>query len=317
MAVKANYTDSLKNYLRLDPNVKGEVLRELHGHLEDKSHELVESGLSKKEATATAERLLGSPRLIAQQMYEVYSQGSWRQALFAALPHLLVGALFALHSWLNGLWILGAIGAIIGTVLYGWCRGKPTWLFPWLGYCLTPVIAVGILLVYLPGNWTWFAMTAYIPLALLIIFSVTKQTIKKDWVFASLMLLPIPIVLGWILALEIEDQITWLRQLNELAPLIALSFAVLAITVAAFIRFRQRWAKVGSLLLLETVALVIIAMGGRSNIGLVGWLLVAVLTLLLLLGPALLERKLRQNSPESLKQPGKHARSLVRTKPES
>ncbi len=315
MAAKVNYTNSLRDYLRLDPTIKGEVLRELSAHLEDKRHELIESGLSKKEAAATAEKLLGSPRLIAQQMYEVYSQGTWRQAFFAALPHILVGALFALHWWRNGLWIFGFIGAIIGAVLYGWCRGKPTWLFPWLGYCLTPVIAVGILLVSLPGSWTWFAITAYVPLALLIIFSVTKQTIRKDWVFASLMLLPIPIVLGWILALEIKDQATWLRQLNELAPLIALSFTILAVTVAAFIRFRQRWAKVGSLLLLETVALVIVAMGDRSNIGFVGWLLLVVLTLLLLLGPALLERRLKGNSPDSLKRANKSAHSLIRTKP--
>lgn len=308
MPTKLNYTDSLKDYLRLDPTIEGNVVRELNAHLEDKSHELIESGLSEEEATATAAKLLGSPRIVAKQMYEVYSQGSWRQALFAALPHLLVAALFAMHCWQNTFWLVGMLGAITGSVIYGWCHGKPAWLFPWLGYCLIPVIAVGILLIYLPGGWAWFAATAYIPLALLVIFSVTKPTIKKDWLFASLMLLPIPIVLGWMLALELEDKLIWQEQLYEFASLIALSFAVLALTVATFIRIRQRWAKVGALLTLEVLTLVMIGLGGKSAIGFGGWLILALLALLLLLGPALLERKIREADRKPLKLSNKSTR---------
>ncbi len=308
MPTKLNYTDSLKDYLRLDTTIEGNVVRELNAHLEDKSHELIESGLSEEEATATAAKLLGSPRIVAKQMYEVYSQGSWRQALFAALPHLLVAALFAMHCWQNTFWLVGMLGAITGSVIYGWCHGKPAWLFPWLGYCLIPVIAVGILLIYLPGGWVWFAATAYVPLALLVIFSVTKQTIRKDWLFASLMLLPIPIVLGWMLALELEDKLIWQEQLFEFASLIALSFAVLALTVVTFIRIRQRWAKVGALLTLEVLTLVMIGLGGKSAIGFGGWLILALLALLLLLGPALLERKIREADRKPLKLSNKSTR---------
>ena len=308
MPTKLKYTDGLKDYLRLDTTIEANVVRELNAHLEDKRHELIKSGLSQKEATATATKLLGSPRIVAKQMYEVYSQGSWRQALFAALPHLLVAALFALHFWQNTLWLLGILGAVAGSVIYGWCHGKPAWLFPWLGYCLTPVIAVGILLIYLPGRWTWFAATAYVPLALVVIFSVTRQTIKKDWLFASLMLLPIPIMLGWMLALEFEDKLLWHEQLHELAPLIALSFAVLALTSITFIRVRQRWAKVGALLILEIVALTMIALGDKNATDFGGWLLLVMLALILLLGPALLERKIRESGQKSLKLSSKSAR---------
>lgn len=308
MPTKLNYTDSLKDYLRLDPTIEGNVVRELNTHLEDKSHELIESGLSEEEATATAAKLLGSPRIVSKQMYEVYSQGSWRQALFAALPHLLVAALFAMRFWQNTFWLVGMLGAITGAVIYGWCHGKPAWLFPWLGYCLIPVIAVGILLIYLPGSWVWFTATAYVPLALLVIFSVTKQTIRKDWLFASLMLLPIPIVLGWMLALELEDKLIWQEQLFEFASLIALSFAVLALTVVTFIRIRQRWAKVGALLTLEVLTLVMIGLGGKSAIGFGGWLILALLALLLLLGPALLERKIREADHKPLKLSNKSTR---------
>ena len=315
MPTKLNYTDSLKDYLRLDTTIESNVVRELNAHLEDKSHELIESGLSEEEATATAAKLLGSSRVVAKQMYEVYSQGSWRQALFAALPHLLVATLFAMHFWQNAFWLVGMLGAIAGAVIYGWCHGKPAWLFPWLGYCLIPVLAVGILLIYLPGGWAWFAATAYIPLALLVIFSATKQTIKKDWLFASLMLLPIPIVLGWMLALELEDKLIWQEQLFEFASPIALSFAVLALTVVTFIRIRQRWAKVGALLTLEVLTLVMIGLGGKSAIGFGGWLILVLLALLLLLGPALLERKIREADRKPLKLSNKSTRWLLSIKP--
>jgi hypothetical protein len=315
MTTKLKYIDGLKDCLRLDATIEANVVRELNAHLEDKSHELIESGLSKKEAAATATKLLGSPRIVAKQMYEVYSQGSWRQAFFAALPHLLVAALFAMHCWKNTFWLIGMLIAIASSIIYGWCRGKPAWLFPWLGYCLIPVMAVGILLIYLPGGWAWFAVTAYVPLALLVIFAVTRQTIKRDWLFASLMLLPIPIVLGWMLALELEDKVIWHEQLHELAPLIALSFAVLALTVATFIRIRQRWAKVGALLTLEILILVIVGLGGKSAIGFGGWLILVLLSLLLLLSPALLERKLRESDRKRLKSPNKSTRQLLSIHP--
>lgn len=313
MSAKSNYTDKFKSHLRLDTTIESDVVREIRSHLEDKRLELIESGISERQATAMATRVMGSPELVARQIYEVYSQGSWLQAIFAALPHLLVAAFFALHWWQNTWWLLGILIAVVSTVFYGWFHGKPAWLFPWLGYCLLPVMAVGILLIYLPGGWAWLAASAYIPLALLIIFSVTRKITKKDWVFASLMLLPIPIMLGWILALWLltlgrEYGFLSHEQLYEFAPLIALSFAALALTVAAFIRVRQRWLKVGVLLTLEILVLVIMALSGKSSISLGGWLALGLLALILLLGPALLERKIRQDNRKSLHLSRKSAR---------
>ncbi len=313
MSAKSNYTDKFKSHLRLDTTVESDVVREIRSHLEDKRLELIESGISERQAAAMATRVMGSPELVARQIYEVYSQGSWLQAIFAALPHLLVAAFFALHWWQNTWWLLGILIAVVSTVFYGWFHGKPAWLFPWLGYCLLPVMAVGILLIYLPGGWAWLAASAYIPLALLIIFSVTRKITKKDWVFASLMLLPIPIMLGWIVALWLltlgrEYGFLSHEQLYEFAPLIALSFAVLALTVAAFIRVRQRWLKVGVLLTLEILVLVIMALSGKSSINLGGWLALGLLALILLLGPALLERKIRQDNHKSLHLSRKSAR---------
>jgi hypothetical protein len=305
MPPKSDYANNLKGHLRLDATIENNVVREIRTHFEDKKHELIESGLSKKEATATATRQMGSPELVARQIYEVYSQGSWLQALVASLPHLLVAAFFALHWWQHTFWLLGILVVVVGAAIYGWSHGKPTWMFPWLGYCLLPVIAVGILLVYLPGNWAWLAVCAYVPLALIIVFSVTKNITRKDWVFASLMLLPLPIMLGWILALWIlalngHNNFLSHEQLYEFAPLISLSFAVLALTAATFIRARQRWLKVGVLLTLEIGVIGIMALSGKSPINPGGWLGLILLAVVLLLSPALLERWLRRTNHKQL-----------------
>ena len=295
MTTQLNYLDRFKGYLRLDPTTESDVMRELQAHLEDKSQELRESGLSEEDVSGLAAQLLGSPQLIARQIYEVYSQGSWRQALFAALPHLLIAALFALHCWQSATWLAGILIAVIGVVIYGWCHSKPIWLFPWLGYCLMPVIAIGILLIYLPGGWTWFAAVAYAPLAIIVLALLTKQIIKKDWLFASLMLLPIPIVLSWILTLGIGERLPWYEHLYGIAPWIALSFMALAVTVAIFIRIRQRWAKASALLTLEILVLAIVASATENAINFWIWLLLILLSLFLFLGPALIERRIRES----------------------
>jgi len=49
------------------------------------------------------------------------------------------------------------------------------------------------------------------------------------------------------------------------------------------------------------LTLVMIGLGGKSAIGFGGWLILALLALLLLLGPALLERKIREADRKPLK----------------
>ena len=294
MSSKSDYLNRLKVLLRVDPTIESAIVREYSTHLEDKCRELKESGLSEEEANETATKLLGSPSLIAKQIGEVYSQGSWRQAIFAALPHLLVALLFALRWWQHTLWLSSIILLVIGVVIYGWSHGKPAWLFPWLGYCLTPVIAVGTLLIYLPGGWAWLAAIAYIPLALIITLSVAKQTIKIDWLFTSLMLLPAPIVMGWRLALGIEDTFQWQLRLLEATQSIALTFAILAITAAIFIRLRQRWAKAGTLVTPEIFLLIVVALSDKNAISFWIWLFIILLAIVLLLCPAILEKRVKQ-----------------------
>ena len=123
MTAKLDYLADLKNYLRVDPTTESDVVRELDAHLEDKRNELRESGLSEEEAAENVVRFLGHPRLVGRQMYEVYSRGSWRQALCAAFPHFLIASLFALHCWYSTAWLLASLVAVISVVIYGWSHG--------------------------------------------------------------------------------------------------------------------------------------------------------------------------------------------------
>jgi len=295
VTVLSHYLDSIRDNLRLDLSTEREVISELETHIEDRLEELKDNGLSEEEAADTCVGLLGSAKLVARQMYEAHSQGSWRQALLASAPHLLFGLLFALNWWQGFSWLLIMLALVLAAAIYGWWHGKPTWLFPWLGYSLLPVVGAGLLLLYLPKGWSWLAILIYIPLALWFIFSVIVQTIKRDWLQSSLMLFPVPIIIGWFLAVALEGKFPEFsaQRLQDLAPWIGLSFLILAGSVAAFIRLRQRWLKVAILVVtgLLTLAMVAYYAGGRLS-----WPVFLVLILVmfgLFLTPALVERKVR------------------------
>ncbi|HEX77081.1 MAG TPA: hypothetical protein G4O03_01520 [Dehalococcoidia bacterium] len=287
------YLEEIRADLRLDPGAEQEVLRELSTHLEEKAEELRQAGLSEEEASRQAAEFFGSPKAIARQMYQVYSQGSWGQALLAALPHLIFAGMFALHIWQSPIWLLLVIVAALGLAIYGWGHGKPAWLFPWLGYLLLPVVIVGLLLMALPPNWNYLALLAYIPITLWVLFPIAIQTVKRDWLFGSLMLLPLPVFIGWFLALQQGKFLEFhLPYLYELAPWIALSFVFLGVSAATFIRFRQRWLKTGALLTPELVILILIVSSPSQGLSFAGLLALIVFSLALLLSPALLQRKL-------------------------
>ena len=293
--VLSHYLGTVRDRLRLDTSSEQEVIHELETHIEDKLQELREEGLTEEEAASACVRFLGSAKSVAKQTYEAHSQGSWRQALFAALPHLLFAMLFILNWWQGVGWLLSMVALILGTTIYGWWRGKPSWLFPWLGYCLLPVVATGLLLLYLPRVWSWAAIILYVPLALWLLYSVTLQTIKRDWLYCSLMLLPVTIIASWFLALEPADVFPeqWIGRVDNFAPWIAMSLLPLGAAVAMFVRLRQRWLKLSVLAVSGLMALAIVAYYAGGRLSLPAFLALIVIMLNLLLIPAFLERRLR------------------------
>ena len=281
--------------MRLEHSLESEVIHELETHIEDKCQELRKSGLSEEEAANTCLNLLGSAKLVARQIYEAHSQGSWSQALLAALPPLLFGLLFFLNWWQGIGWLLGMLVLVLSMVVYSWWRGKPTWLFPWLGYSLLPVVAAGLLLLYLPQGWYWVAILVYVPLALWLLYAITVQTIKRDWLYTSLMLLPLPVIAGWFLAVEPVNKFPehWLQRLQDFAPWIGLTFLALGVTVATFIRVRKRWLRVSVLVVSGLITLTMVAYYTKGRLSIPAFLILMVVMLLLLLSPALVERTLR------------------------
>jgi uncharacterized membrane protein len=293
----SHYLDSVRENLRLDRSTEQEVIQELESHIEDELQELKETGLSDEEAARTCLSLLGSAKLVARKIYESHSQGSWPQALFAAMPHLLFGVLFALSLWQGIIALLAMLVAVLSVAVYGWWRGKPAWLFPWLGYSLLPVVLAGLLLLYLPPGWSWLAIVVYVPLALWLVFSIYLKTIKRDWLYGSLMLLPIPIIVGWLLAVEPVDELPqyWLQRLQDFAPWMGLTFLSLGVAVATFIRLRKRWLRISVLVMSGLIALTMVAYYAEGRLSIFAFLILIVVMLILLLSPALVERKLRHS----------------------
>lgn len=265
----SHYLENIRFNSKLDFSDEREVISELEAHIEDRLQELTESGLSEEEAIKTCLGQMGSAKLVAQQIYEAYSQGSWQQVLLASMPHLLFGLLFILNWWHHIGWLSVVLLLVLGTTIYGWWHGQPAWVFSWLGYSLLPVLAIGLLLIYLPRGWSLLAIPLYIALSLWWLFHIIIQTTKRDWLFSSLMLLPIPIIIGWFLAVSPGARFTEysLQRVYYFAPWIGLSFLVLALTIAVFIRLRQRYLRIGLLIIsgLLTLTLVVYYTSGRLN----------------------------------------------------
>lgn len=287
--------EELKEYLRvvayrlkLDTASRREVLREIYCHLEERTEELMRGGMAEKEAVKRAMQSFGLPQTVAREFYQAHSQGGWVQALVAALPHFLASLLFAFHLWQQPLWLFFLSLMAWVMVAYGWKHGKPAWLFPWLSYSLLPLLGVGLFLFLFPP-WSYLGLLAYIPVIWWLLSSIAVQTIKRDWLYASLLLLPYPILTGWLLALRSGGSFS--QHLARAEPWIALSFFGLGLTVVSFIRTSQRRLKTGVLLTPELAILVLLALTAGSFSRALGLLLLALLTLGLLLSPRLLERR--------------------------
>jgi len=293
--VLSKYLNNIKINLRLDTVSENKVLSELETHVEDEFDDMVKSGLSEDEAAKACVRFLGSSKLIATQIYEAHSQGTWKQALMASIPHILFAALFALNWWQGIGWVTVTLGIVLGIAIIGWLHNKPMWLFPWLGYSMAPVLAAGMLLLYLPKVWSWIAILIYIPLALWLVFSVTLHTIKRDWLCSALMLLPMPIVIGWFLAVEQEGTSFQLNTeyIRQFAPLIALSFLALAGVAAAFVRMRKRWLKTTLIISAQLILLILVTCYAKGRLALPASALVAMAMVGLFLGLFLLDRRIR------------------------
>ncbi len=301
ITVLNQYLDNIRENLRLDVVSEAEVIDELQAHIEDEYQEMREAGLSEEEAANSCIKLLGSAKFVARQIYEAHSQGTWHQAFLASVPHLLFAVLFALNWWQGIGWVTITLGIIFGIAVYGWLHGRPVWLFPWLGYYSLPVLVAGLLLLYLPRGWSWLAIVIYLPLAIWLVWSFTVKTIGRDWLYCAMMMLPVPIIIGWFLAAGKEGEFLKLslEYIGYFAPGIGMTFMVLAVTVAAFIRLRQRWLKLVLLPLSGILTLAMVAFYSEGRLSFLSFLVLTLIMAGLLVSPALMERRLRHGKRHS------------------
>lgn len=304
-----HHLDRIRANLKLDSSSEKEILYELYTHFEDRVEELEEAGFSEEEATKAAAQYFGPLKAVASELNEVHSSINWAQTITAALPHLLFALLFALHQWSNVSWLSVILISIVGVAIYGWRHNKPVWFFPWLGYALVPLWVVGFILLSqalnlngLAHSWLiWLAVIVYFPIILWLFISILVQTLRRDWLLGSLMALPLPAIVGWFLTAQQDKGLLGESRhpLYDLTPWIVLSFLTLAGIVILFTRLRQRPLKTMVLLAAGLVILILIACSSGGTLGFPNLVVLALITLFLLLGPALLEHRIAHQEAEA------------------
>jgi hypothetical protein len=204
---------------------------------------------------------------VAKLLYEAHSKGSWLEALLAAQPALLGAGLFATHLWSQGLVLIPAFALLLFVTLLGWLKGKPNWLYPWIGFAFAPLLAA----VFLSRNFVYHSIYSILvgsgvsaehvtlllflglyAVAFWIVLAVVSRILKRDWLLVSYMLLPLPLLGIWISA--IDDKGTVLFALGSQAHRwdrnMLLALLLLGLSAALFMRLRQRLSKVAVLLVI-------------------------------------------------------------------
>lgn len=300
------YVERLRSYLPLDDQTREEVVRELQAHLEDRTQEFLRAGVSFPEATERAALYFGRARVIARMLYEAHRKDGWRELALAALPSILVAVLFAGHFWQFWMVVLGLTTFIVSVTLYGWWQGKPAWLYPWVGLSLIPLVVVAylaILALMRVGPWwpLWTGMTIgragslmaaaiFFPVAILILVSTTLQVVRRDWILASLMLLPLAPFTVWLVAVHgsgglLDPDMARVAGYDET---MAVVMVVIAATGIMCLWVRERFWRFGIIVIssLVTLLAVYFVYGDVTLFGFIGR---ALLLLALLVSPAIIE----------------------------
>lgn len=309
------YLCEVRENLHLDPFTEKKIIGELYTYFQEKINELQLQGYTEKEAAKDAIRSCGRARVIARLMYEAHSKGSWIEAVLSSQPHLIVAVLFGTHLWSNPIFVTISFILIVGITLLGWWHGKPNWLYSWTGYALLPLLLSGFICrhivanrvhLLISGDSLWGSGGMLVLLVLFYAFSIwlvlstTIRVIRRDWILASLMLVPLPILGIWISNIErffiLVESVS--ESIYRWDLVMATIFCVLSLACILFIRLRQRALKVGAIILGGIIGGLIIMRYMTVNISFFGLLFVSFLLMLFLVSPALLEFRINHRSTQ-------------------
>jgi hypothetical protein len=309
------YLLGLAKRLKLDPRTKDNILKELQSHIEERAVELERDGLPASHAYRRATQELGRPDLLADGLYAVHSRGTWMDVLLAAMPHLLLAALFALHIWNNYLVLLVAIPSVSFIAYKGWRSGRAKWAYSWLGYSLAAPAISWLFAFFALGYAAWTFVTtgllpfgvplfillvAYVPFSLWLLARVTKGVVKRDWLMASLTALPFPFLTSWILFLNWQGGF-WAGspRVQETDGDRALIFLALALTTAVFFKVGRRVLQIGLLTASTALLVLYTTVAIPISFGFLAAILIMLSSLAFLLGPAFLEARLGKRRSSS------------------
>lgn len=307
MTLLKGYFSDLSRQLHLDLRETQEILRELEGHVEDRVRELTERGMPREQALRQALQELGASRHVAERFYEVHSQCSWPHTALAAFPHLLLALLFALHLWTAPVWVVLLLVTATVISFVGWRMGKPTWTYPWLGYCLVPpIISWGLAMSAVAyGAWS-IIVRGYLPLSIPIyiasflyfafslwaVIRIVSQVSRRDWVMGSLTVLPVPFLAYWFFYFYSRREVLQAagHRVSEVDSSAAVVFLVLALATVVFFRIGRRLVRVALLTITAPSLIVLAWLSYQGGPGFLALFTFSAISLLVLLLPALLDR---------------------------
>jgi hypothetical protein len=308
------YLSELDFHLPLDALTKLQVLREIQAHLQEKIGELQHGGVTLADAVKLAVKAMGEPRALARLVYEAQSRGTWTDVFLAVVPHLLASGLFLFHFWDHPLLAPLAFAVIIAITLLGWKHGRPRWLYSWIGYALFPLLVGGFALK--TAAWSSLAglfqgnlsATRFLEVGSLgafylgsswLVVSTTVRVSRRDWVLASMMLLPLPLLGLWVFKLEGAGGllVAAAATLHRWDGPMAAGLLSIGLASAVSVRLRRRAFKAGALLLSVILAGGFLTLALHHGTRLGSLLAVFLISLLILLSPALLQRSQVYEAP--------------------
>ena len=317
-----SYLLNLAKQLRLAPDAKDDILREMEGHLEERTAEMEKAGLTPPEAQRRAAAHMGRPDAVANDLYAIHSRGNWRDILLATLPHLLLAALFALHLWTEILVLMVGMALFTFIAYRGWKKSGAKWTYSWLGYCLAAPTISWIMAFMALGYAGWtlltkgslpfsipllLALIIYVPLSLWILAGVIMRLVKRDWLLASFTALPFPFLTSWILFLNWQGSLwSGSSKIQETDSARVVVFLALAVTTAIFFKVGRRLVQI-ALLTLSTALMVVYTVAALPlTFGILAVILVILSSVAFLFSPAILEARLaRRKSSPRVAHPGK------------
>ena len=300
------YLSDLGKQMRLESREEQEILHELGAHIEDRTKELIEAGVSPDEAQSRALSELGASNNIASQFYEVHSRGSWYHTVMATLPHIFLSLMFLFHLWTSPGWVVFMVVAATAISVFGWRKGRPRWTYPWLGYCLVVPIASWGLAMSAVGYGAWSVLTrgslplgvpiylvsfGYIAFSLWMVIRFVSKVVRPDWVMVSLAALPIPFLAYWFFYFYSRGDVLESvgQSLFEVDRSAAVVFLIVAGATAVFFRAGRRLVRV-ALLVITTPSMIVLAwLSYQGGPGYVAVFLFSTISLALLLSPALFD----------------------------